>query len=550
MPNSNPNSELLEAARRFNQMSPDDARLAELEARAILAKELPFGVEGFSHFYWCGTQHELPPYALNVWVPALVEAKLNSTGVLLEGFRGATKSTIIFWWVLYVLGKRPVGNTVLVRINDAAAAETGNAMAEIIEKSMAWKLCFPNVVPDKDRRWSTEGWFVKDVTVKYDEWIQKTIADHIGEPSLLTAGITSGIHIGKHPSNGWYADDFHDEQNTRSRREMQGIVDTIEKNIIPTWNRPEGHPTLAVACTLWADNDGYHSLLKTGLFKHIKTPIYTLDPTSDIIWPGISNHDMHIRLTWPEAFPVEKILEIERENPVWFPVMYLCDLNSLKGTVLKKEWLHEYPSDKIGENWPVYFGIDFASSDDKLHEGRRDYFALAIGKAIPGGGVVLVDGLRGKFPSSDSMGHLQAFRVRYPSLSTIGLEKWGKGETFKDMLLYNTDLPVVPCPFEGTPVKSKGQRFQAEGGLAPMFVDGRMWIASEFVESDFGSAFEDEWVGWDGSASKTGNDDCLDAVYWLAYIAQGHLIPTSARNSDKKNRKKKPNPMDALTNAY
>jgi hypothetical protein len=529
----------------IDSLPKDQKQAALLAAAAVQARDLPFSPEGFGFFFLCGTHHKLPPYAKNDWVPALYQAYLDHTGVLLEGFRGATKSTIIFWWVLYVQGKRPVGSTNLVRINDSAAAETGNAMAEIIENSMTWKSIFPNVVPDKSRSWSTEGWNVKDISMDYSKWIEMCIADHIGEPSILTAGITSGNHIGKHPSNGWYFDDFHDEENTRSVREMQNIVDTIEKNIIPTWNRPEGHPTLAGACTLWNDKDGYHALLRTGLFKHIKTPIFTLDPDSDIVYPGITNKGAHIRLAWPEAFPVDKIVEIERENPVWFPVMYLCDLNALKGTILKKEWLHEYPAEKIGDSWPVYFGIDFASTDDKLPNNKRDYFVLAVGKAVPGGGIVLVDGLRGKFPSSDSMGHIQAFAVKYPSLDTIGLEKWGKGETFKDFLIYNTHLPIVPCPFQGQPVKSKGQRYEAEGGLAPLFVKGDLWISSDLPETEFGQAFEDEWIGWDGSASKTGNDDCLDGVYWMAYIAQGHLMGGNSPAGGR--RKRQTNPYNELS---
>jgi hypothetical protein len=527
--------QLEEAAKRFHAMTDEGRENALLVARATRARVLDFGAEGFGHFYWCGTRHELPPYARDRWVPKLVTAKLNSTGVILEGFRGATKSTVIFWWVLYVLGKRPVGSTVLCRINDAAAAETGNAMAEIIDKSMAWKLVFPNVIPDPQRRWSTEGWFVKDTSVDYNAWVQKTISDHLGEPSLLTAGITSGVHIGKHPSNGWYFDDFHDEQNTRSLREMQNIVDTIEKNIIPTWTRPEGHPTLAGACTFWGDNDGYHSLLKTGLFEHVRTPIFSVDPTSEIIYPGLTHKGERIRLAWPEAFPLEKIVEIEKQNPVWFPVMYLCDLESLKGSVLKADWLHTFGGE-IGENWPVYFGVDFASSDDSLKEKERDYFCLSVGKAIPGGGMVIVDGLRGRFPASESMGHIKAFASKYAgNLVTIGVEKFGAGALFKEMLIYNTDLPILPVPFEGAAIRSKGQRFQAEGGLAPMFVDGRLWLAD--VDNDFISAFRDEWVSWDGTASRTGHDDCMDAVYWMSYVASGHLIPTAERNKESRRKK-------------
>lgn len=540
--------ELIKAAQQLDSLPSERRDVVLLSARAAFVRSLPFGEEGFSHFYWCGERRELPPYARDVWVPALCSAKNDGTGVILEGFRGATKSTIIFWWVLYVLGKRPEGSTVLVRINDAAAAETGNAMAEVIAGSMAWKLCFPNIIPDPQRRWSTEGWFIKDNTVDYSIWVQKTVSDHLGEPSLLTAGITSGVHIGKHPSNGWYFDDFHDEQNTRSVREMRNIVDTLEKNIIPTWTRPEGHPTLAGACTFWNDEDGYHSILKTGLFKHIRTPIFTLDPESEIIYTGITHNGKNIRLAWPEAFPVEKIVEIEKRNPVWFPVMYLCDLSALSGTVLKHEWLHLYDEEKINDSWPVYFGVDFASSNDKLHENERDFFALSVLRAIPGGGTILVDGIRGKWPATESISHLKAFAAKYPTLVTVGVEKWGKGETFKDMLMYSTDLPVVPCPIQGAPVKSKGQRFQAEGGLAPMFADGRMWLST--VKNDFIDSFIDEWISWDGERTRTGHEDCMDAVYWAAYVAQGHLLPPKQEKSIGVRKKKQANPYDVLAQAY
>jgi hypothetical protein len=519
------------AAKEFLSLPLEERERLELLARGLKVAALPISVEGFSHFFWCVFRYEVAPYAKEKWADELVKAYINKTGVILEGFRGATKSTFIFAWNLYVTGKNPVGNSVLVRINDAAAAETGKASAEIIENSPAWKACFPHVIPDKDRGWSTDGWYLRDDREERGSWVEKTIADHLGEPSILMAGITSGIHIGKHPTNGWYFDDFHDDQNTRSTREMKNIVDTIEKNIVPTWTRPgKGHPVLAGACTFWDEGDGYHSLLRTGLFKHTRVPIFELDDTSNIIYPGIAHHGARIRLAWPEAYPLEKIVEIERRDPVWFPVMYLCNLEALKGTVLKKEWLRRYKGE-IDPSWPTYFGVDFASSDDKVGERDRDYFTLAVGAGLPQGGIVIIDGLRGKFPSADSMGHLKAFASKYPTLVTIGLEKWGKGETFKDMLLYNTTLPIVPCPFAGTPVKSKGQRYQAEGGLAPMFVDGRIWIADQPQGGDFVPEFEKEWISWDGRRTKTGHDDCLDAVYWMAYIAQSHLVPYAPSQS-------------------
>jgi hypothetical protein len=125
----------------------------------------------------------------------------------------------------------------------------------------------------------------------------------------------------------------------------------------------------------------------------------------------------------------------------------------------------------------------------------------------------------------------------------VGVEKWGKGEEFKNQLVYGTNLPIIPCPYKGSPVKSKGQRYQ--NGLAPMFTTGRMWVSD--VKNAFVRAFEDEWIGWDGGKSRTGHDDCLDGVYWCAYIAQSHLMPTVDRNDlPVMAQKKTVNPWSSL----
>jgi hypothetical protein len=314
---------------------------------------------------------------------------------------------------------------------------------------------------------------------------------------------------------------------------MQEIVDIIEKNIVPTWTRPDSRPVLGVACTLWSPKDGYHALLRTGLFKHVKTPIYVSaeDPTIQV-------GDKRIKPHWIKNYPVgeidgqkviplwdkyglETILQLKRQNPVYFGLMYLCDLQSIQGKVLKEEWLHTFPMEKIMPSFPVYFGIDFASSEDKLKDRERDYFALAVLAALPWGGSVLIDGFREHLEFFEAVERVKAFSTKYPTLVTVGVEKWGSGEKFKQALLYNSRLSVVPFPFEGAPVHSKGQRYQSE--LAPMFVDGRLWVSD--VNVPFLQQFREEWITWDGGKTATGHDDCLDALYVACGMAQSHLMP-------------------------
>jgi hypothetical protein len=302
-------------------------------------------------------------------------------------------------------------------------------------------------------------------------------------------------------------------------------VDIFISDIIPTWNRPDGHPTLGVACTLWHEKDVYHAMMATGKFKHVQQPIMWPDEDGDHISEARAYNGQRVSLAWPEAFPMDKIVDIETTNPVQFWRMYLCNLEMMKGLALKKEWLHYYPAGELQPTWPRYMAIDFASTMDKLKDKDRDYFALAIGCGIPGGGVVLEKGYRGKISTGEAIDKVKGIASTLPTLQTVGVEKWGKGEEFVNMLLYETNLPILPLPLKGAPVRSKGQRFQE--GLAPMFMTSRMWISDE--KDEFIQAFEDEWVGWDGGKSRTGHDDTLDAVYWLAMVSRGELIRVDAK---------------------
>ena len=506
---------------------------------ADIVRSNPVSVAGFCAWYELKFKREVPPIIQYVWAEEYVNAFNDHTGVLVEGHRGSGKSTFLITWIEYLTGKRPVGSSQIIRINAQQAAEADEAISSTIEYNPAWQLCFPNVIPDKDKGWSQGGRFIKDVEVcgrdneRYGAWVAMCSSDHLAEPSFLCSGITSRDFIGKHPSNGQYYDDLHDEGNTRSAREMQEIVDIIEKNIVPTWTRPDARPVLGVACTLWSPRDGYHALLRTGIFKHVKTPIYVPadDPTIQVgnerrEVPWVLKYNK-FTLEGGEYYPMwdkygaETIYELKRRNPVYFGLMFLCDLQSAQGKVLKEEWLHEFPVEKLSPTYPVYFGIDFASTEDKLKDKDRDYFALAVLQALPWGGSVIIDGFREHLGFYEAIERVKLFTTRYPSLVSVGVEKWGSGEKFKEALLYSSQLPVVSFPFEGAPVRSKGQRYQYE--LAPMFVDGRLWIPD--VKKEFHNQFKAEWITWDGGKTVTGHDDCLDAVYVACGVAQGHLMP-------------------------
>jgi hypothetical protein len=187
--------------------------------------------------------------------------------------------------------------------------------------------------------------------------------------------------------------------------------------------------------------------------------------------------------------------------------------------------------------------VDFASTPDRLRDGKRDYLALAIGVGVPGVGVVLVDGVRDHMSTEAGLNLMKEKSALYPSLQAIGIEKYGKGEEFFNLCRAQLGVKVFPCPLQGTANISKGQRYQGVGGLEHWFYNSRAWIAD--VHTPFIEHFIEEWIGWDGEKTRTGHDDCLDAVYWLLYVSQQHLaMPPMGEMIGR--RERKPSPYAAL----
>jgi phage terminase large subunit-like protein len=191
----------------------------------------------------------------------------------------------------------------------------------------------------------------------------------------------------------------------------------------------------------------------------------------------------------------------------------------------------------IGGSYPVIFGIDYASTADKMKDKERDYFAMAILRAIPGGGLVLVDGYRGHISKGEGLNLVISYWGIYPTLQKIGVETIGTGKEFYNDLVFMQDVngrvpPLMSIPHHST---SKGKRF--EEWLAPRFQMSRIWVAD--TPSPFVQEFKNEWMLY----PNTPHDDCLDAVYMAALVAEGYM-PSKADRSF--NKKKDDNPLKVL----
>jgi phage terminase large subunit-like protein len=480
-------------AEKFEELGGMEQAVLFQKLMGALAEKGMDNSAGFATFYGLVFGRQVPDHAME-WVEGIYEGRAYKKGAVIEAFRGSTKTTTItIAFAAFRIGLEPHNSNLLIQVGDDIATDNSSQVADIIEHNPGWKLVFPHVVPDKEKGWGAGGYEVKRTDMDYGEW-RKLRTETSKDPTLIGLGYKSRAIIGKHPTGVLLVDDINDENNTRSQRELAGVLKILLGTIFPTIT-----PTTWVIFTgtPWTRDDVLAYVKATGQFKKLFTPVMEGE-----------------RLAWPEMFSWE---EIERQRKLAgeleFARMFLLDLSAAEGVNLRREWLHEYPYEKIGEDWGVVMGVDYASTQDKIRDQKRDYFALAVGRIIPGGGVVLVDGLREQLSQGEATNRVRAIAMQYPTLSMIGVENVGKGEEFFSLLRTTTNLPVMP--FHAS--KSKGKRFEKE--MAPAFQFSRAWISDAITP--FVKDFITEWIRWpDGE-----HDDTLDAVYYMMRTAIGHLMP-------------------------
>jgi hypothetical protein len=464
--------------------------------------------ESFACFYQLVYGRELPPHAHREWLPAIYAVKARGKGVVIEAFRGSGKtSTLSVAWVAFKIGHNPAASNLVLQVSDPAAKDTCQQITDLIENNEGWQAVFPHIRPDREQSWGQKGYEVVNTRIEYNEWRAACVQRKGKDPTLLGLGYKSRSVIGKHPTGVLLIDDIHDENNTRSGKELEKVRQILTGTILPTVTQETWQ---VVVGTPWVEDDVLAYLKATGRYQSVITPAVRDDTP-----------------VWPERFPAKEIERRRQESgEIEFARMYLLDLAVASGAHLRRDWLNPYPVEKIDPGWPVVTGVDYASTADQQTANRRDFFAVAIGRALPmGASVVLVDGYRGRISQGEAEFKLKQLAEQFPTTHMIGVEALGKGEEFYHLMLRTSNLPIMPMKTG----KSKGERFEI--GMAPLFEFRRAWVAD--IETPFIQAFRQEWISWPQGA----HDNTLDAVYWMLYVSISHLM------GGKTNQAKKANPF-------
>ena len=415
------------------QAPASEKEAADLAWRGKIARE-NFTVEGFKHFFWCIWRREAAPYA-DEWIESFMSGKWT----ILECFRGSTKSTTLtITFSAFILGHFPHSSVLIVQANDPAANKSTAAIANIIAVFSGWKATFPNVTPDEARGWGANGYFIQDADVVkrdgYGAWVEKTMRDHVKDPSFAGSGITSASIVGMHPR--WlFFDDIHDRQNSTFPRDRENVVATVRENVIPVITKPGGEkPFFGVSCTFWDKSDAYHILLETGLFQHIKTPIlWYVETGGDAVFEG-----KPVKLAWPKGYPIESVVIYRQSNDsVTFKREYLCDETSDLDKVYR---LQSYKSEAIDPQWLAAMGVDPVGV---LNAGEGiSHFAMAEGQLTPYNSVVVVDGMLERCGSLQGEEYIVSAQGKYSNFLKANVEGNGAGAIFAGTLTRHPGLVV------------------------------------------------------------------------------------------------------------
>jgi hypothetical protein len=484
-----------------SKMTPEERERNLLGLLTQIAR-LEFSMNSFEAYFELVFGMRLPKHMKDEVIPQIFDSYKNEKGTVVELFRGAAKTTVVTIGLgSYLIGKFPDKALLLIQVGDDIANDNSKQIADIIEHNRGFKSVFPHVVPDKTKGWGANGYEVKRTDISYEKW--REINAKRKDPSLVGVGYKSSAIIGKRPW-GLIVDDINNEMNTASERELIKVKKILTGTIFPAANQAKVRIFIG---TPWTESDALHYALTTGEFDHIKIPV---------LREGV--------LSWPEIYN-EKEVEKQKNyaGEIEFARMYLLDLEKTKGLVLKKEWLRYWPHDEINPDWMTFFGVDFTSTEDPTKE-KGDFFALAVGKVIPGGkGMVITGGVRARVTQAEAENSVIAETARYPTLIQVGIEAIITGQMFYNNLLNNAELRasgVILDPIRFN--KKKGHRYEVE--LAPMFQRGRVYLSD--AENPFLREFKKEWISWQGdSLADLGHDDTLDAVYACVRTAEQWITP-------------------------
>lgn len=371
--------------------------------------------------------------------------------------RGHGKTTSIILYILWLIGKFPDIHINIVTKTASLAEEILTAIITQIESDQQYIDIFKNLKPRQPKKWTNREIIVDRIEISKN-------------PTLKATGLMGPITGGR--SDLIICDDIIDEENIRTRLQLEKVDTWFNKILIPTLYPWGG---IIVIGTRWSYADIYASLLEK--------------------WPhdikkAVINEKKH-EVLWPKYWSYERLKERQDEiGSIFFNCQYQNDPTTMEGSLLKAEWLH--PWEKLPPKTCRYY----AGLDPSLGEG--DYFGiatLAYDPSMHQGYLVDVWAEHMPFPKilKEKVPQLHA-QYRYSKMY-METNFWQKILTFLPEL---RGMPIVPVQT----VRDKESRFIP---MSSHFESKRILVNPLLLNR---SEFWTEWVQF----PRGQYDDALDCV--------------------------------------
>lgn len=463
---------------------PSGAVLPQQFIDLMLAEVRRGSPAGYEFFYGFVMNMVLPNHG-KVWIEKIWKWWKEGDPVLLEAFRGSTKTTIVTnVFSAYLHGLYPEKTGLIIQAGENSGLKNSAKVSEIIESNDGFKQCFPWVVPDKARGWSSTGYNIMDNRVPYGDWVRQLSKD----PSFVGYGYKSSSIIGMHPSLYLIVDDIHDEENTRSDIEIEHVKTTWGGTISPT--RKPHNPLVVFPFTPWKTNDLYADLKATGAYKHIRTPV-----------------EVEGNWVWPEAVDAKEMARIEKEDitgGVETARMYYLDLEAMKKRVYQYQ---TFPSEMLRHEWPVTGGLDYASVADPTKRNQtQSHMALADLVQTPENLAVVLGGELEQCGMFESLELVKKHQETYPNWQGCGIEGDGKGEDFFQLC---AQAPGLRVTMKKTGGRSKADRQVNDIGF--WLKNGKLRVSD--AQTPFLNALRQFLNKYPNVGTHDPGWDCMDAIW-------------------------------------
>lgn len=461
----------------------DKARLA---ARSKRAREND-DPDGFADFFWCCTRLELPKHALYGWIVPIylshraigleefkkyydrADAKKyrficdyvmdqiaagvalqTVIGVVIEASRELTKTTVITnYFTAFRIGHQPHRANLLVQVGDDIAKDNSSQVARVIKQYEGWKATFPHVVPDEAKGWGDKGYEVRQthewkngemVALSDDEWNRKIATRK--DPTLLGVGYSSHSLIGKHPDGILVVDDIHDEENTKSEKELNAVLNIVESVINYTFT---ADAWVVYVGTPWKEYDTLGYIKSTRVYLSVVMPAYVEIVEGKVRLPEEWKAETQKVFMWDEMrgedWMLKKLSQTRKMSE--FLRMILLALRSAGEKIYK---YRSFPHAEIlWDDWGIVNGVDPTATHSSVNrKGGVSHFAICHALITHFNTIVIGGGYLEKVTSDAGERELVTFQRLHPNCLRASIEQNGAGAIFIGMVSRNAGLTLIP----------------------------------------------------------------------------------------------------------